>query len=182
MTTSEEFAEAIRISRDIFVKKLHDYGVAWRIMRPSTLTDQLYIKANRIRSIEVKGETKVGEGIVPEFIGIINYAIIGLIQLELGTANKEDIDTEKAEKLYDKYAKDCLALMEKKNHDYNEAWRGMKVTSYTDFILMKILRVRQIEELKGHTLASEGIDANYMDMANYAVFALIKLVIEKNQE
>lgn len=179
MTTAEEFSEVIRTCRDVFVKKLHDYGVAWRIMRSSTLTDQLFIKASRIRSIEVKGTTKVGEGIIPEFVGIINYAIIGLVQLELGTADKEDIDAETAEKLYDKYSKSCLELMEKKNHDYGEAWRGMKVTSFTDLILMKVLRVKQIEELGGKTVASEGIDANYMDMANYAVFALIKLLIEK---
>ena len=121
----------------------------------------------------------MGEGIIPEFVGIINYAIIGLIQLELGPADKEDINAETAEKLYDKYSKTCLDLMEKKNHDYGEAWRGMKVTSFTDLILMKVLRVKQIEQLDGKTVASEGIDSNYMDMANYAVFALIKLLIEK---
>lgn len=180
MTTAEEFRKAIGMCRELFAKKLHDYGAAWRIMRPGTLADQLYIKANRIRSLEIKGTSMVGEGIVPEFIGIVNYSIIGLIQQELGTAEREDIGADEALKLYDKHARTCLDLMERKNHDYGEAWRGMKVSSYTDLILMKVLRVKQIEELGGKTLASEGIDANYMDMANYAVFALIKLVIEKD--
>ena len=162
--------------RELFAKKLHDYGAAWRIMRPSSVTDQIYIKANRIRSIETKGVTKVGEGIRPEFIGIVNYAIIGLIQLELGPAEVSDgMTTEEALAAYDRHAKASLELMLRKNHDYDEAWRSMRVSSYTDLILMKIFRTKQIESLGGDTLVSEGIDANYMDMMNYAVFGLIKI-------
>lgn len=166
--------------RELFEKKMHDYGTAWRIMRPASVTDQLYIKANRIRSIEVKGEALVDEGIVPEFIAIINYGIIGLIQLELGAADDgEDLPAQEAMALYDHYATEALNLMLKKNHDYDEAWRAMRVTSYTDLILMKIFRTKQIEDLKGKTLVSEGIAANYMDMMNYAAFGLIKLTLEK---
>ena len=162
--------------RELFAKKLHDYGAAWRIMRPSSVTDQIYIKANRIRSIEIKGVTKVGEGIRPEFIGIVNYAIIGLIQLEMGPAEVSDgMTAEEALAAYDRHAKASLELMLRKNHDYDEAWRSMRVSSYTDLILMKIFRTKQIESLGGDTLVSEGIDANYMDMMNYAVFGLIKL-------
>jgi hypothetical protein len=161
--------------RDIFSKKLYDYGAAWRIMRPSSVTDQIFIKANRIRSLEVKGVSLVGEGIYPEFQAIVNYGIVGLIQLELGYAEKEDMDADKAMEYYDKYAKTALELMLRKNHDYDEAWRGMRVSSYTDLILMKIFRTKQIESLNGNTLVSEGVDANYMDMMNYAVFGLIKL-------
>lgn len=173
--TKQQFEHVIAVCRDLFAKKLHDYGAAWRIMRPASVTDQLFIKANRIRSIEVKGITKVGEGIRPEFIGIVNYGIIGLIQLEAGYAEREDMDEEQALGLYDKYARRALELMLIKNHDYDEAWRSMRITSYTDLILMKIYRTKQIESLNGNTLVSEGIDANYMDMINYAVFALIKL-------
>jgi hypothetical protein len=165
--------------RELFAKKLHDYGAAWRIMRPSSVTDQIFIKANRIRSIEVKGVTMVNEGIEPEFMGIINYGIIGLIQLELGYAEKEDITEQRALELYDGYAQKALALMLAKNHDYDEAWRSMRISSYTDLILMKIYRTKQIEALQGHTLVSEGIDANYMDMINYSVFGLIQLSEEK---
>ena len=147
-------------------------------MRPSSITDQIFIKANRIRSLEVKGVSMVNEGIRPEFIGIVNYGIIGLIQLELGYAEKEDINEQQALELYDKYAKNALELMLAKNHDYDEAWRSMRITSYTDLILMKIYRTKQIEELNGKTLISEGIDANYMDMINYSVFGLIKLEFE----
>ena len=161
--------------RDIFTKKLHDYGAAWRIMRPSSVTDQIFIKANRIRTLEVKGVSMVGEGIKPEFMGIVNYGIIALIQLELGYAEREDISVEQAVELYDKYAKTTLELMLAKNHDYDEAWRNMRITSYTDLILMKINRTKQIEDLAGNTLVSEGVDANYMDMINYSVFGLIKL-------
>jgi hypothetical protein len=161
--------------RGLFAKKLHDYGAAWRIMRPSSVTDQIFIKANRIRSIEVKGVAMVNEGIQPEFMGIINYGIIGLIQLELGYAEKEDITEERALELYDSYAHRALDLMLAKNHDYDEAWRSMRISSYTDLILMKIYRTKQIEELQGKTLVSEGIDANYMDMINYSVFGLIQL-------
>lgn len=162
--------------RTLFSKKLHDYGAAWRIMRPSSVTDQIFIKANRIRSIETKGVTMVDEGIRPEFIGIVNYAVIGLIQLELGFADTADVmNAEQALECYDRHANEALQLMLRKNHDYDEAWRSMRVSSYTDLILMKIFRTKQIESLKGGTLVSEGIDANYMDMMNYAVFGLIKL-------
>ena len=173
--TKEQFEHVITTCRDLFAKKLHDYGAAWRIMRSSSVTDQLFIKANRIRSIEIKGVSLVNEGIRPEFMAIVNYGIIGLIQLELGYAEKEDITEAQALELYDKYAKDAMELMLKKNHDYEEAWRSMRITSYTDLILMKLYRTKQIEALSGNTLVSEGVDANYMDMINYAVFALIKL-------
>ena len=176
--TKQQFEHVISICRDVFSKKLHDYGAAWRIMRPSSITDQIFIKANSIRSLEVKGVSMVNEGIRPEFIGIVNYGIIGLIQLELGYAEKEDINEQQALELYDKYAKNALELMLAKNHDYDEAWRSMRITSYTDLILMKIYRTKQIEELNGKTLISEGIDANYMDMINYSVFGLIKLEFE----
>lgn len=176
--TKQQFEHVISICRDVFSKKLHDYGAAWRIMRPSSITDQIFIKANRIRSLEVKGVSMINEGIRPEFIGIVNYGIIGLIQLKLGYAEKEDINEQQALELYDKYAKNALELMLAKNHDYDEAWRSMRITSYTDLILMKIYRTKQIEELNGKTLISEGIDANYMDMINYSVFGLIKLEFE----
>lgn len=176
--TKQQFEHVISICRDVFSKKLHDYGAAWRIMRPSSITDQIFIKANRIRSLEVKGVSMINEGIRPEFIGIVNYGIIGLIQLELEYAEKEDINEQQALELYDKYAKNALELMLAKNHDYDEAWRSMRITSYTDLILMKIYRTKQIEELNGKTLISEGIDANYMDMINYSVFGLIKLEFE----
>ena len=173
--TKEQFEKVITICRELFEKKLKDYGPSWRIMRPQSVTDQIFIKANRIRSLEIKGISLVGEGIRPEFIGIVNYGIIGLIQLELGYADKADVSNEEALALYDKYAKASLDLMLAKNHDYDEAWRGMRVSSYTDLILMKIYRTKQIEALAGQTLVSEGVDANYMDMVNYSVFALIKI-------
>lgn len=173
--TKQQFEHVIAICRDLFAKKLHDYGAAWRIMRPSSVTDQIFIKANRIRSIEIKGVTLVNEGIRPEFIAIVNYGIIGLIQLEQGYAETDDMTEQQALEQYDKHAKAALELMLAKNHDYDEAWRSMRITSYTDLILMKIYRTKQIEALSGNTLVSEGIDANYMDMINYSVFALIKL-------
>lgn len=173
--TKQQFEHVIAICRDLFAKKLHDYGAAWRIMRPSSVTDQIFIKANRIRSIEIKGVTLVNEGIRPEFIAIVNYGIIGLIQLEQGYAETDDMIEQQALEQYDKHAKAALELMLAKNHDYDEAWRSMRITSYTDLILMKIYRTKQIEALSGNTLVSEGIDANYMDMINYSVFALIKL-------
>ena len=173
--TKQQFEYVIAICRDLFAKKLHDYGAAWRIMRPSSVTDQIFIKANRIRSIEIKGVTLVNEGIRPEFIAIVNYGIIGLIQLEQGYAETDDMTEQQALEQYDKHAKAALELMLAKNHDYDEAWRSMRITSYTDLILMKIYRTKQIEALSGNTLVSEGIDANYMDMINYSVFALIKL-------
>ena len=161
--------------REVFAKKLHDYGAAWRILRVPSLTDQIFIKANRIRTLEMK-EALVAEGIRPEFIGIVNYAIIGLIQLELGFAEKpDDLTQEQALEACDRHAEESLQLMLRKNHDYDEAWRGMRISSYTDLILTKIFRTKQIEDLGGKTLISEGIDANYMDMMNYAVFGLIKL-------
>lgn len=159
----------------MFAKKLHDYGASWRILRPSSLTDQLFIKAKRIRSLEIKKVSMVGEGIKPEFVALINYGIVGLIQLEHGFADTVDITNQQAMTLYDKAANEALQLMLKKNHDYNEAWRGMRVSSYTDFILTKIERIKEIENLQGDTLVSEGIDANYMDIINYAVFGAIKL-------
>lgn len=173
--TKQQFEHVIAICRDLFAKKLHDYGAAWRIMRPSSVTDQIFIKANRIRSIEIKGVTLVNEGIRPEFIAIVNYGIIGLIQLEQGYAETDDMTEQQALEQYDKHAKAALELMLAKNHDYDEVWRSMRITSYTDLILMKIYRTKQIEALSGNTLVSEGIDANYMDMINYSVFALIKL-------
>lgn len=177
--TKQQFEHVIAICRDLFSKKLHDYGPAWRILRPASLTDQIYIKANRIRSIETKGVNLVDEGIRGEFIAIVNYGIVGLIQLEQGYAEAADMSNDEALTLYDKYAQKALDLMMVKNHDYGEAWRGMRISSYTDLILMKIYRTKQIESLAGNTLVSEGIDANYMDMINYAVFGLIKLEFGK---
>jgi len=173
--TNAEFEAAIAECRDMFSKKLHDYKASWRILRPSSLTDQLFIKAKRIRSLEIKQESLVGEGIRPEFVALINYGIVGLIQLEKGFADTVDMDNEAAMELYDHYAHEALELMKRKNHDYDEAWRGMRVSSYTDLILTKIERIKEIENLSGKTLVSEGIDANYMDIINYAVFGLIKL-------
>ena len=173
--TNQQFETSLQECRSLFAKKLHDYGASWRILRPSSLTDQLFIKAKRIRSLEIKQCSLVGEGIRPEFIALINYGIIGLIQLEKGFADHVDISNEEALTLYDKMAHEALELMKKKNHDYDEAWRGMRVSSYTDFILTKIERIKEIEELQGQTLVSEGIDANYMDIINYAVLGMIKL-------
>lgn len=173
--TRQQFAHVITLCRDLFAKKLHDYGPAWRILRPSSVTDQIFIKANRIRSIEIKGVTMVDEGIRSELIAIVNYGLVGLIQLELGYGEAADISNDRALELYDKFATEALELMLAKNHDYDEAWRSMRLSSYTDLILMKIYRTKQIESLSGNTLVSEGIDANYMDMINYAVFGLIKL-------
>jgi hypothetical protein len=173
--TNSQFETAIAECRELFSKKLHDYGASWRILRPSSLTDQLFIKAKRIRQLEITGLSLVGEGIRPEFIGLINYGIVGLIQLSKGFADTVDITPEEAMSLYDQYAREALELMKRKNHDYDEAWRGMRVSSYTDLILTKIERVKEMEDLSGQTLVSEGIDANYMDIINYAVFGLIKL-------
>ena len=175
MDTNRQFEQIIATCRDLFAKKLKDYGAAWRIMRPSSVTDQIFIKANRIRSIETKGTTMVDEGVRSEFIGIVNYGIIALIQLELGYADADDMTPEQALAKYDEYATKALNLMKAKNHDYDEAWRSMRISSYTDLILMKIYRTKQIESNEGHTIVSEGIDANYMDMINYSVFGLIKI-------
>lgn len=177
ITTEHQFAEIKAICKDIFVKKLRDYGTSWHIMRPESITDQIYIKANRIRTIQMTGSSKVNEGIEPEFIAIVNYGIIGLIQLEKGLG--KSIEEEKAIELYDYYLNKTTDLMLAKNHDYGEAWRLMRVSSYTDIILQKILRTKQIEDNHGKTLISEGVDANYMDMINYSIFALIKLKYEE---
>lgn len=176
-TTAEEFDAVIALCKDVFVKKMQDYGPAWRIMRPESITDQLYIKANRVRSLEVKKESKVGEGIVPEFIAIVNYGIMGVVQARKGCADTVDMDKAEALSLYEACADEAKRLMLAKNHDYDEAWRHMRVSSYTDLILMKINRTKRIEDHDGKTLVSEGVDANYLDMVNYAVFALIKLAL-----
>ena len=173
--TEQEFRHAMSLCRDVFEKKLYDYKPSWRMLRPSSLTDQLFIKAKRIRSLEIKRQSMVGEGILPEFMALINYGIVGLIQLEHGFTDEIDMTNDEAMKLYDAYADECLKLMLKKNHDYDEAWRGMRVSSYTDFILTKIERVKEIENHGGETLVSEGIASNYMDIINYAVFGVIKL-------
>lgn len=180
--TEQQFKDVIAECRELFAKKLHDYGASWRILRPSSLTDQLFIKAKRIRSLEIKGESLVGEGIRPEFIAIINYGIVGLIQLEHGFSDTVDIDSGEALALYDTNAREALSLMLKKNHDYDEAWRDMRVSSYTDFILTKLQRVKEIENLRGQTLVSEGIGSNYMDIINYAVFGAIKLSNGGNEQ
>lgn len=176
--TEKEYREVIETCRELFKKKMYDYNVAWRVLRPTSLTDQIYIKAQRIRVIE-ETEKLVDEGIVSEFIGIVNYCIMAQIQLKLGNTTFEDIDAEKALGLYDETYEETLALMLRKNHDYGEAWRMMRISSYTDLILMKIHRTKHIEKLGGETLVSEGVASNYMDMMNYAVFALIRLIVEK---
>ncbi len=173
--TDKQFEHVIAICKDIFKKKMKDYGTAWRILRPTSLTDQIFIKAQRIRSIETKGISKVDEGVSSEFIGIINYAAMGIIQLELGPANKPEMDNDKALKLYLDNIYKAKSLMSNKNHDYDEAWRKMRISSFTDLILMKLHRTKQIEDNRGQTLISEGIEANYLDIINYAIFALIKI-------
>jgi len=176
--TNKQFEQVIEMCREIFEKKMKDYGTAWRVLRTSSLTDQIFIKAQRIRSIETKKEMKVDEGSTSEFIGIINYSIMALIQLELGYKEGMGTDGKPILEYYNKYAQEALELMKRKNHDYDEAWRSMRVSSFTDLILMKLFRTKQIEDNKGKTIISEGIDANYFDMINYAVFALIKLELE----
>lgn len=173
--TNAQFEEVMAECRSLFGKKLHDYKASWRILRPTALTDQLFIKAKRIRSLEIKKESRVGEGIRPEFVALINYGIVGLIQLNRGFSDVVDMGNDEAMQLYDRYAREALELMKRKNHDYDEAWRSMRISSYTDFILTKIERIKEIENLQGDTLVSEGIDANYMDIINYAVFGVIKL-------
>ncbi len=180
--TKDQFEVVASHCRDLFVKKQKDYGAAWRILRTSSLTDQIYIKANRIRSIQQKGVRKVDEGILPEFTGIVNYSIMALIQLELGVADEPDLNGEQVLELYNKYFYAARDLMLNKNHDYDEAWRNMRISSLDDIILMKLLRIKQIEDNQGKTLVSEGLDANYYDIINYAVFALIKLLLEKEDE
>lgn len=173
--TSAQYDKAIKLCKDIFLKKMKDYGTAWRNLRPTSLTDQIFIKAQRIKSIESKGTQKVGDDIKGEYIGIINYCIISMIQLELENDSRVDLPYEEVEHLFDKHVAATKKLMEDKNHDYGEAWRDMRISSLTDLILMKIFRVKQIEDNLGKTIISEGVDANYMDMMNYSVFALIKL-------
>jgi len=173
--TTIEYTNVITICRDIFSKKTKDYGTAWRILRPSSLTDQLFIKAQRIRTIQETGENRVGESVSDEFVAIVNYCIMAIIQIRETSLNEMELGESLATSLYDKYAHEAFELMAKKNHDYGEAWRDMRVSSLTDLILMKILRVKQIEDNQGETLISEGIDANYFDMLNYAVFSLIHL-------
>jgi hypothetical protein len=179
--TNIEYTNIINHCRDIFINKTKDYGTAWRILRPSSLTDQLFIKAQRIRTIQESGENKVGENIEDEFLAIVNYCIMAIIQLKETSIESLDLNHNQALTLYDKYAHEAFELMSKKNHDYGEAWRDMRVSSLTDLILMKILRIKQIEDNQGKTLISEGIDANYFDMLNYAVFAMIHLSNEKLQ-
>ena len=171
--TSKEYDTVIATCRTLFINKMKDYGCAWRILRLPSLTDQIYIKAQRIRSLQENEVRKIDEDETGEFIGIINYSIMALIQLELGVVDQPDLDVAKATELYDAKVKLTKDLMEDKNHDYGEAWREMRVSSLTDLILQKLLRVKQIEDNKGKTLVSEGIDANYQDMINYSVFALI---------
>lgn len=173
--TSEEYNSVIETCRSLFINKMKDYGSAWRILRLPSLTDQIFIKAQRIRGLQQNDERKVDEGEVSEFIGIINYSIMALIQLEKGVVEQPDMSLEEATKQYDKHVAVTKQLMLDKNHDYGEAWRDMRVSSLTDLILQKLLRVKQIEDNQGKTLVSEGIDANYQDMINYAVFAMIHL-------
>ncbi len=180
--TAQQFETIMQKCISVFENKLKDYGVAWRILRTSSLTDQIYIKANRIRNIQQKGVQKVDEGIVPEFIAIVNYSVMALIQLELGVADEPDMEGETAVKLFKKYLTQSRDLMLNKNHDYGEAWRNMRISSLTDIILMKLLRIKQIENNEGKTLVSEGLDANYYDIINYSVFALIKMLLESEQQ
>ena len=173
--TSKQYDTVIEECRSLFIKKMSDYGSAWRILRLPSLTDQIFIKAQRIRQLQENEVRKIDEGVTPEFVGIINYAIMALIQLEKGIVENPDLSTEEATFLYDKHVHVTKELMLNKNHDYGEAWRDMRVSSLTDLILQKLLRVKQIEDNKGKTIVSEGIDANYQDMINYAVFAMIHL-------
>ena len=174
-TTSKQYDAAINLCKELFLKKMKDYGTAWRNLRPTSLTDQIFIKAQRIKSIEEKGTQKVVDDITGEYIGIINYCVISLIQLELVNDTRMELPYDEVASLYTKYVGITKQLMEDKNHDYGEAWRDMRMSSLTDLILMKIFRVKQIEDNKGQTTVSEGVDANYMDMLNYSVFALIKI-------
>ena len=177
-STRENYKKIIEICKDIYLKKSEDYGSAWRILRVTSLTDQIFIKAQRIRSIQEKNKMKVNENIEDEFIGIINYCIIAIIQLEYKGKDIE-IDIRELESLYDKYSNEIMDLLENKNHDYDEAWKEMRISSMTDIILMKLYRTKQIESNEGKTLISEGVKANYQDIVNYSVFCLIKLLIFK---
>lgn len=173
--TIEEYRRVIAHCKELFSKKNQDYGSSWRILRLPSITDQIFIKAQRIRTLQEKGVSKVGEGIVPEFVGIINYCVMALIQVELLHDERLDVPANELSTLYDKHVKQTMDLLFAKNHDYGEAWREMRVSSMTDIILMKLLRTKQIEDNEGRTLVSEGVEANYQDMINYAVFCLIKL-------
>ncbi len=173
--TTAEYDAVIRICKDLFLKKTNDYGTAWRILRISSITDQIFIKAQRIRTLEEKKISKVDEGITSEYIGIVNYCLIAMMQLDLQDEKRTELPLKEVETLFDKKVKETKELMFAKNHDYGEAWRDMRIRSLTDLILMKLLRVKQIEDNEGQTLASEGVKANYQDMLNYSVFALIKL-------
>lgn len=179
--TVGEYKEVIKACKDIFLKKTQDYGTAWRILRLSSITDQIFIKAQRIRSIQMKGKQMVDDDITGEFIGIINYCVIALIQMDLTESDPLELDVETLEPLYDKHVNETMALLMNKNHDYGEAWRDMRVSSMTDIVLMKLLRVKQIEDNQGKTIISEGIDANYMDMINYAVFCMILMGAQKHE-
>lgn len=174
MKTRNQYHTVIKTCKDLFLKKTKDYGTAWRILRPESITDQIFIKAQRIRTLEEKKVSRVGEGIVSEYIGIINYCVIALIQLKLETAEME-LELDVVSRLFDEQIQEVENLMEAKNHDYGEAWRDMRISSLTDLILMKLMRVKQIEDNRGATIVSEGVEANYQDIINYAVFALIKL-------
>ena len=173
--TSKQYDDVIEKCRSLFINKMKDYGSAWRILRLPSLTDQIFIKAQRIRQLQENSTRKVDEGEVSEFIGIINYSLMALIQLEKGIVEQPDLNTDEATALYDKHILETKTLMENKNHDYGEAWRDMRISSLTDLILQKLLRVKQIEDNKGKTIVSEGLDANYQDMINYAVFAMIHM-------
>jgi uncharacterized membrane protein len=176
--TSEEYDAVIAVCKSLFLKKTKDYGTAWRILRLSSITDQLFIKAQRIRTLEETKVNKVGEDITSEYIGIVNYCVIALMQAQLSMADPLELEFEQVQHLFERNVQETKTLMMAKNHDYGEAWRDMRISSLTDLILMKILRVKQIEDNQGQTLASEGIQANYQDMLNYAVFALIKLGVQ----
>lgn len=180
MSTIEEYNRELEACRKVFSAKLRDYGASWRIMRPATLTDQMFIKAKRIRTLQSE-EARVAEGVAPEFVALVNYGIMALIQLELEPTVSVDIDAARAEELYDKHAAATRSLMEAKNHDYGEAWRDMRVSSITDMILTKLLRNKEIEDNNGMTLVSEGVDGNYADIVNYALFSLIHLRAEDEQ-
>jgi len=175
--TSAQFDDVIKACRDLFEKKMKDYGTAWRVLRPSSITDQIYIKVSRIRTLQMTDVKMVDESEEDEFIAIINYSIIGLIQLEKGFSDELNDNPEEILSLYDSYAQKAKELMERKNHDYGEAWRDMRISSITDLIYQKVLRTKQIEDNQGKTLVSEGLDANYFDMLNYAVFCLIKMEV-----
>lgn len=178
VNTSHEYDSVITVCKTLFLKKTKDYGTAWRILRPASITDQIFIKAQRIRTLEEKKVSKVGEDITSEYIGIVNYCVIAMLQLDLTETDPNEMEVDLVESLFDKRVNETKELMFAKNHDYGEAWRDMRISSLTDLILMKILRVKQIEDNLGQTVVSEGVKANYQDMLNYAIFALIKLDVK----